>query len=321
MFIIVDLPEPDGPMMAMNSPLATCRFTSTSAGTWTLPEVVDTADVFELDDRLDGMGAHALIARTAPPPNPPPPVSPPRLTPPPVVVVVVRVLVVPTTTTSPWLKPPVICGHRCGHQPDLDGAGRDAAVAALDLDVVAGGGRALSAVAGTRSVFATDAVVTVTVALIPASTVAGGLVRVTVTAYVTTLLEPPEVERHRHDLGQGAGHDHAGRRHADRGRLADLEVGDVRLGEARRGDHRRNGLLDGVAGRGVDARQDVDRDDQPVGRAREIVAAVTAGLSGVDRGLGRGHLGLVGRGSSRRRSGRACSGTGAWPRSAAAKRW
>jgi hypothetical protein len=37
MFIIVDLPEPDGPMIARNSPLATSRFMSINAGTCTLP--------------------------------------------------------------------------------------------------------------------------------------------------------------------------------------------------------------------------------------------------------------------------------------------
>src|SRR5450756_762911 len=50
------------------------------------------------------------------------------------------------------------------------------------------------AVAGTRSTFATDEVVTVTTALMPDSTVAGGLVSVTVTVYVTTPLELPAEE-------------------------------------------------------------------------------------------------------------------------------
>ena len=48
--------------------------------------------------------------------------------------------------------------------------------------------------AGTRRTLSTDAVVTVTVALMPERTVAGGLVRVTVTAYVATLLAPLEDE-------------------------------------------------------------------------------------------------------------------------------
>ena len=35
MFIIVVLPEPDGPRIATNSPRKTCMETSASAGTWT----------------------------------------------------------------------------------------------------------------------------------------------------------------------------------------------------------------------------------------------------------------------------------------------
>ena len=39
MFIIVDLPEPDGPMIATNSPRLIWRLTDTSAGTDSLPDV------------------------------------------------------------------------------------------------------------------------------------------------------------------------------------------------------------------------------------------------------------------------------------------
>jgi hypothetical protein len=39
MFIIVDFPEPEGPMIATNSPRATWRSTDTSAGTARRPDV------------------------------------------------------------------------------------------------------------------------------------------------------------------------------------------------------------------------------------------------------------------------------------------
>ena len=153
-------------------------------------QVVDATHVLEFDDWLIEGGTH----RPNPPPgNPPPPVKLLMFTPPvplPEVVVPVRVEVVPVTTVSPLLRPVVIWANEVVTRPTWTST----VVGVLPLfktcTVYPAVAEPCSAVAGTRRELSTEAVVTVTVALMPESTVTGGLVSVTVTAYVATLLEP-----------------------------------------------------------------------------------------------------------------------------------
>ena len=97
-------------------------------------------------------------------------------------------------------------------------------------------------------------------------------------------------------------------RDRDGGRLADLEVGDVGLGEAGRGDHRPDRFFDGVAGRRVDAREEVDGDDQAVGRSGERRGR-DCSLVGVDGRLSGGDRGLIGLDRRRRRLAKSWTGT------------
>jgi len=109
-----------------------------------------------------------------------------------VVVVPVFAVVVPLTTVSPALRPLVISAIELVTRPTCTDL-----LATVPLvttwTVYPAVEEPESAVAGTRRTLSTEAVVTVTVALMPARTVSGGLVRVIVTAYVATL-EPPPVE-------------------------------------------------------------------------------------------------------------------------------
>ena len=77
MCIRVDLPEPEGPMMATYSPVLIVRLTPRSAATAMEPGAVDLGHLFELDDRrprdVRRPGECAVGSRA----HPPPPVKPP----------------------------------------------------------------------------------------------------------------------------------------------------------------------------------------------------------------------------------------------------
>ena len=64
MFISVDLPEPDGPMMATNSPRIDAKVDARERADLDLAHRVDLGQAVDLDD---------LIRHYRPPPPPPPP--------------------------------------------------------------------------------------------------------------------------------------------------------------------------------------------------------------------------------------------------------
>ena len=103
MFMSVDLPDPDGPMMAANSPASIRRPTERNAATSMTPVEYDLAHVDQLDDRLDrgacrslptagelaadgelaaagDLAAAGQLTATGESPPPPFPVSPPVIT-------------------------------------------------------------------------------------------------------------------------------------------------------------------------------------------------------------------------------------------------
>ena len=67
MFMIVDLPEPDGPMIATNSPSSTDRSMPRSAWNEAAALAVDLGDAGELEQRASRGGGLALRAHGVPP--------------------------------------------------------------------------------------------------------------------------------------------------------------------------------------------------------------------------------------------------------------
>ncbi len=55
MFMAVDLPEPDWPTMATNSPWSMVRLTPSRAWTVLVAHVVDLIDVFQFNQMLHGL--------------------------------------------------------------------------------------------------------------------------------------------------------------------------------------------------------------------------------------------------------------------------
>ena len=83
MCIRVDLPDPDGPMMATYSPSSMASVTPRRAATAERPGPVDLGDVLELDDRArSATRVTPCPAWNPPPPRPPPPPKPPPPKPP-----------------------------------------------------------------------------------------------------------------------------------------------------------------------------------------------------------------------------------------------
>ena len=111
--------------------------------------------------------------------------------PPPVVDVEVRELTVPMATVSPAVMPLLISAAELVTRPTCTST-RAVCPSEPMTRTVYEPDDPLSAEAGTVTTLSNSAVVTATLADIPARTAAGGLVRVTLTAYVTTL-EPPVV--------------------------------------------------------------------------------------------------------------------------------